>query len=167
MPANAAFVSPTKSGFTLIELVLVIIVLSILAAVALAKFTGRSAFDARGYADRVTGIVQFAQKTAIAQRRNVCVNVAGGVVSVQKAATANPGVACTINLVDPATGAAFSAAAPSAVTITASISPIIFDALGQSVNAAGAPLGADATVTVASTDLSVTVTVEKVTGYVR
>lgn len=65
---------PTSaSGFTLVELVVTMIVIGIMAIVAIPRLGGIGAFDARGYADQTEAILRFAQKSALAQRRNVLV----------------------------------------------------------------------------------------------
>ena len=62
-----------QAGFTLIELVMVLIILGILSAVVIAKFTDKAGFQSRGFADQVQTSLRYAQKIAIAQRRYVCV----------------------------------------------------------------------------------------------
>jgi MSHA pilin protein MshC len=66
---------PIEQGFTTVELIVVIVVAGILAAFAVARFIGKEGFESRGFHDRATSVVRHAQKTAIAQRRNVFVVV--------------------------------------------------------------------------------------------
>lgn len=156
------------AGFTTIELVTVIILIGILAAVLIPRFTGRITFDTRGYADHVRGALQYARNTAVAQRRYVCVTVGGGAVSLSKSASYPLAtVSCPTALLDPTSGSTFSIAAPSGVSVNASASPVIFDARGQNVDSTGIPVTAsDVTVTITG-DFSTTITVEKLTGYVH
>jgi len=62
-------------GFTMVELILVMVIAGILAAVAVPRMIGRNAFDERGFADQLAATVRFAQKLAVAQRREVCVSL--------------------------------------------------------------------------------------------
>lgn len=64
-----------QRGFTLIELVLVLVLLGILAIFIAPKFSDPSVFTARGFHDETLAILRYAQKTAIAQRRAVCVTL--------------------------------------------------------------------------------------------
>lgn len=64
-------------GFTLIELIMVIVILGVLAVVAAPRIFDNSTFAARGLHDETMALLRFGQKTAIAQRRTVCVTVNG------------------------------------------------------------------------------------------
>ena len=61
-----------SAGFTLVELIVVLAVVGILAVVAIAKFANRKGFDTQGFFDSAQSAVRYAQKEAIAKRRNVC-----------------------------------------------------------------------------------------------
>lgn len=59
----------------MVELILVMVIAGIIAAVAMPRLVGRNGFDTRGFADELAATVRFAQKLAIAQRRAVFVQI--------------------------------------------------------------------------------------------
>ncbi|WP_253192631.1 Tfp pilus assembly protein FimT/FimU [Janthinobacterium sp. LM6] len=62
-------------GFTLIELVAVLVLAGLLATFAVNRFFQRDTFDARSFTDQVTNIVRYGQKLAVAQNRAVFVRI--------------------------------------------------------------------------------------------
>jgi MSHA pilin protein MshC len=68
-----ALIVRAARGFTMVELIMVMVLAGILAAVAAARFFSRTGFDVSGYAEQVRGMARYAQKLAIAQNRQVWV----------------------------------------------------------------------------------------------
>ncbi|WP_317205627.1 type II secretion system protein [Janthinobacterium sp.] len=73
---------PAQAGFTLVELIAVMIIAGILAAFAMPRFFERKLFDARNYADQSKAMLRYAQKIAIAQNRSVFVRLDGQSVAL-------------------------------------------------------------------------------------
>ena len=67
----------SQSGFTMVELIVVMIVIGIMAVVVLPRFDLLKGFDEVGYRDKLRATLEYARKSAVAQRRNVRVVLAG------------------------------------------------------------------------------------------
>lgn len=69
-------------GFTLIELIMVLLLVGIMAVVAIPRLLDNKAFEARGFHDATMAALRLAQKSAIAERRTTCVAFTANSVSV-------------------------------------------------------------------------------------
>jgi MSHA pilin protein MshC len=147
------------SAFTTIELIVVLLLTGILAAVAIPRFAGRSSFDQLGFLDQTRSAIQFARKSAVAQRRNVCVAVAATSISLTRAMGPGASAGCAAALPNPATGTAFNLPAPNGVTL-APATTLLFDGLGRLAS----PL-AGASISVSG--IATPIIVERETGYVH
>lgn len=149
----------SNTGFTLVELVTVMVVVGVLAAFAVPRFVGRTGFESRGFYDQAQGIVRYAQKIAIAQRQSppkpaIFVVVTANLIQICYDA------ACVTPVVNASTVTTLKA--PNLVTIT----PVTF-----SFDGSGAPsFGAQLAINVNSSgvgDVNRTFFVEAQTGYVH
>lgn len=154
-----------QRGFTLIELILVIVVLGVLAVFAAPRLLSTGDFYARGFHDETLGLLRYAQKTAIAQRRTVCVALTTSADSPPNAsasltlASAAGSALCDTPLTGP-TGGAAMITARSGVDFSASTS-FNFNGLGQ-------PSAVQSIqVTNASVAMGKPIVVEADTGYVH
>ena len=80
-------------GFTLAELIIVLVLVSILAAVAIPKLTGALSFRDDAWRDQVVAAMHYAHKSAISHRRLVCADMVAGAVTLS-IASANPATSC-------------------------------------------------------------------------
>jgi len=72
----------SASGFTLTELVVTLLLITILSVVLIPKLTGISAIQQRAEYDKVLSAIEYARKAAIAKRRYACVSLSPSVVSL-------------------------------------------------------------------------------------
>ena len=144
-----------QSGFSLVELVMIIVIIGILAVVAIPRAFDADAFRASGYTDELTAAVRYAQKTAVASGCLVQVSVTGAGYSLNIASSCTSG-GYTIPVVHPSKGGAFTGTIPSGVTVSALT--VVFSSLGDA-NTGG-------TINVSGGSASATVTVVAATGYV-
>ncbi|MFZ3126605.1 MAG: GspH/FimT family pseudopilin [Rhodoferax sp.] len=83
-----------QRGFTLIELVMVMVLVGVLAVVAAPRIFNTGDFNVRGFHDETLSLLRFAQKTAIAQRRVVCVALNANGVALTMDTSTPPDAAC-------------------------------------------------------------------------
>ena len=138
-------------GFTLLELVIVIVILGIIAVVTAANFN-QNAIDKTWFLEQVKSAVRYAQKTAIAQRRVVYV-IVNPSAPYQLSLCYDAGCAGPVSTLT--SSGAFVLTPPSGVILSASTSPFTFNGLGQP----------SAAVTLSINGSLVTVSAE--TGYVQ
>ena len=70
------FPQSPQPGFTLVELIVVMLIIGILAVVVLPRFDLLRGYDEIGYRDKLKATLEYARKAAVAQRRNVLVALA-------------------------------------------------------------------------------------------
>ena len=150
-----------NTGFTLVELIVVIVLVGFVALIAAPRFFSQPTFDAARFHEAAISAVRYGQKVAVAQRTNVYVVTTASSVSLcYNASSATP-------VSSPADNAAFVINAPNNITLAgASFS---FNALGQPGDTAGppAPLTTNRTLTVNGDGTSRQIVVEQETGYVH
>lgn len=115
-----------STGFTLIELVVVILVTGILAAAVAPRFFNRTTFDTRGFYDQAAAALRYGQKEAVAMRRPVCVSLSATAVSFSYGQKAS----CDTPLPAPS-GGALVVSAPAGVSLASPRASFLFDALGR------------------------------------
>lgn len=148
-----------QAGFTVIELVMVIVLLGVLSATALPKFFVVASYQQQAFFDDTLSAVRYAQKLAIATGCKVQVSVIADSYALNRPANRSQ---CSGNTAvfslpvrNPGTGAATYSNSEFGVTLVASPAAFYFDALGRA--------SADALITVAG---SKTISVVSDTGFV-
>ncbi len=84
-------------GFTMVELITVMLVIGVLAAIGIPRLVGGNDSAVLTYGDAVASGLRLAQKTAVARRRTVCVDAAANAMTL-RIATAAGSVACNAAL---------------------------------------------------------------------
>jgi MSHA pilin protein MshC len=134
----------------------VITLAGVLSFVAATRMNDRGDADARGFAEQVASTLRFAQKAAVAQRRNVYVSVTTASRRIRVCLDAS----CTQVVAAPI-GGELDITGPDTVTLTAGSTAFSFDALGRPSFASAV------TLTAANGARTFSVVVEAQTGYVH
>lgn len=157
-----------QRGFTLIELIMVIVILGVLAVVAAPRIFNSNDFNARGFHDETLALLRYAQKVAIAQRRTVCVaftSTSATLTMASAASTFNCTTATALAgpngtpAVNAKPGVTFNPTSPA----TPSNWNFNFDGLGRPIDASGAAI---VTQNIKINDAA-DIVVEASTGYVH
>ncbi len=167
-------------GFTMVELIVVIILIGILSAVGISRLSLITGYDEIAYRDSLKSTLEYARRTAVASRRVVCATVAGSALTLQieettpetaGSGTCSGGAVTAHDLTLPVpdshcSGVANGTCPPAGVTLAdASLG---FNGLGQPLSGGGAVLGGITTWTINNTKTGGTATLNVAadSGYV-
>lgn len=123
--SDARHLRTQQAGFTLNELVIVMVIGAILAAFAIPKFNAALSLRDDAWRDSLVSALRIAQKTAVSHRRLVCATVSNTSVTLN-VASANPATACDSALLGPNGTATFATASDSQTTTGVSPAGVIF-----------------------------------------
>jgi MSHA pilin protein MshC len=154
------------AGFTLVELVTVIVILGVLAVVVLPRMTGASAFRGLAFHDEVVAALRYAQKTAVSHRRLVCASFTASTVTLN-IASANGATTCGAATLNGPDGNAAYARSLDPANVTVSIAPagpVYFQPAGTITSDGAGTLITDYAVTVTGASA---ILLAGATGYVN
>jgi MSHA pilin protein MshC len=171
--------NPRQTGFTMVELIVVMIIVGIMAVAVIPRMSLLGGFSARGYADQIEAYLRYAQKSALAGRRTTrlelvnCTTANGNCNTAPLlcvASTYNATPSCTTACPTSGCSGDWCAmtlpgrfASPQSRVGVDSAGTVCFDSMGRPISGGGmAIVVSDDTNTTART-----VNVEAETGYVH
>ncbi len=119
-----------ERGFTLVELVAVILLLGILSAVAVPRFFDMRTYHGRGFFDETVAAVRYAQKLAVASGCEVEVRFTSTAFSLWQLDGCRSGT-FTRPVPHPAKSGYFEGTVPSGVAFSSSPGSVVFNAAGR------------------------------------
>jgi len=139
-----------QTGFTLVELVMVIVMLGILSVTALPKFFEKNTFSERAFFSDTLNALRYAQKLAVATGCSVQVSISSNSYTLTRQGTSTSttcpsGSTYALAVPHPGTSASSYSGSESNITLTSSVSSLIFNPLGS--------VSSDATLTIAGSKI--------------
>lgn len=158
-------IAPAR-GFTMVELVTVMVLLGVLAAIGVPRLMDGNGTRAAVFGDQVASALRLAQKNAVARRRVVCAEAQGTAVRLRIRTTPGPG-ACDDVSIDGITDDLFASGAAD-VTVTGAPAVLFFQPDGT-ISAAedGTPLGRQELFIKAAATIERTIVLAGSTGHVE
>jgi MSHA pilin protein MshC len=150
-------------GFTMVELLVVIVMLGALAAVVMPKMDAALGLRTDAARDEVLSALRYAGQTAVSHRRLVCADVSATAVTL-RIASIRPASTCNSALGGPDGGSAFTANAGNAALAVTPAGTLFFQPDGRVTTDGAGSAAAARTVTVAGAP---SITVSGETGLAR
>ena len=147
------------AGFTLVELVMMLVILSVISATAIPRFFDKNVYAERAFFDDTLHAVQYAQKLSVATGCSVRVSISSNSYTLTRRGTSSSirctGTTYSLDILNPGTGASSYSGSEKDITLSSTSTPFYFYSSGSA--------SADVTLTVNG---SKTIRVIADTGFV-